>query len=95
MSWNSSTGAVSVLDGSATQVLFNAARSLNTATQVSLTGNTRMVDAFQKAGVNLTNGAPNLALGRATSASFTTTSPAAQATSPLTRSTDSPSADCR
>ena len=81
VSWNSGTGAVSVLDGSSTQVLFNAARTLNTATQVSLTSNARVVDAFQKAGVNLTNSALNLALGRATSASFTTTSPTAQATS--------------
>jgi hypothetical protein len=81
VSWNSSTGAVSVLDGSATQVLFNAARTLNTATQVSLSGNARVVDAFQKEGLNLTNSAPNLAVGRATSASFTTASPTAQATS--------------
>ena len=83
VSWNSATGTVSVLDGSATQVLFSSSRPLSTATQVGLTGNARMVDAFQKAGVDLsaTGGAPNLARGKATSASFTTTSPAAQATS--------------
>src|SRR6185503_17191528 len=37
VSWNASTGAVSILDGSATTVSFNASRPLNTATQVSLT----------------------------------------------------------
>ncbi len=83
VTWNSATGAVSILDGSATQVLFTSARSVNTATQVSLSGNARVVDAFQKAGLDLstTGGAANLAKGKATSASFTTTSPAAQATS--------------
>jgi hypothetical protein len=82
VSWNSATGAVSVLDGSATQVLFNSARTLAGATQVSLTGNARIVDAFQRAGVDLTSSAPNLARGRPATASFTTTGPAAQATSP-------------
>jgi hypothetical protein len=84
VTWNSTTGAVSILDGSATTVSFNAARTLKTATQVSLSGNPRVVDAFQKAGVDVsaTAGAPNLALGKAATASFTTTSPAASATSP-------------
>jgi len=84
VSWNSTTGTVSVLDGSATTVQFSSARTLNTATQVSLAGNARMVDAFQKAGVDVTasGGAPNLAKGKTATASFTTTSPAAQATSP-------------
>jgi hypothetical protein len=84
VSWNSATGAVSILDGSATTVSFNAARTLLSASQVSLTGNARLVDAFQKAGVNVssTPGGPNLALGKTVTASFTTTSPAAQATSP-------------
>jgi len=82
VSWNSATGAVSVLDGSATQVLFSAAVPMNTATQVSLSGNARVVDAFQRAGVSLTSSAPNLARGRTATASFTTTSPASQATSP-------------
>jgi hypothetical protein len=83
VSWNSTTGAVSVLDGSATTVSFNAARTLKTAAQVGLSANTRVVDAFQKAGVDVsaTPGGPDLALGRPTSASFTTTSPAASATS--------------
>jgi hypothetical protein len=84
VSWNSSTGTVSVLDGSATQIQFGAAVPLKAATEVGLSGNARMVDAFQKAGVDVSTaggGAPNLARGKATSASFTTTSPAAQATS--------------
>jgi hypothetical protein len=80
VSWNAATGAVSILDGSATTVSFNAARPLNTAAQVSLTGNARVVDAFQKAGVDLTSSATNLARGKAASASFTTTSPASSAT---------------
>jgi len=84
VSWNSATGAVSILDGSNTQVSFNAAVPLPSATQVSLSGNARMVDAFQKAGVDVStaNPAANLALGRPATASFTTTSPASQATSP-------------
>jgi hypothetical protein len=81
LTWNSATGAVSILDGSATTVTGNVAHTMLTATQVSLSGNARVVDAFQKAGVDLTGTAPNLALGKATSASYTTTSPAAQATS--------------
>src|SRR5262249_11011836 len=81
VSWNSATGAVAVLDGSATTVSFNAAHSLSTAAQVDLTGNARIVDAFQKAGLDIQSGAPtNLALGKTTSASFTKTSPAANAT---------------
>jgi hypothetical protein len=84
VSWNSATGAVSILDGSDTTVSFNAARTLLAANQVSLSGNARLVDAFQKAGVNVSSapGGPNLALGKTATASFTTTSPAAQATSP-------------
>jgi len=84
VSWNSATGAVSILDGSSTTLSFNAARTLKTAAQVTLSDNTRMVDAFQKAGVDVsaTPGGTNLALGKAATASFTTTSPAASATSP-------------
>ncbi len=86
-SWNSATGAVTVLDGSGTAVQFSAARPLARATEVSLAGNARLTDGFQKAGVNLTgatgSGATiNLARGKAATASFTTTTPAAQATSP-------------
>ncbi len=82
VSWNAATGAVSILDGSATTVSFNASRPLNTAAQVGLAGNARLVDAFQRAGVDLTSSATNLARGKTATASFTTTSPAASATSP-------------
>jgi hypothetical protein len=84
VTWNSATGAVSILDGSSTTVSFTAARSLLSASQVSLSGNARMVDAFQKAGVDVsaTPGGTNLARGKTATASFTTTSPAAEATSP-------------
>jgi hypothetical protein len=83
--WDSRTGDVTVLDGSATQVQAHAALPLKTADQVSLAGNARMVDAFGKAGVDLsttTGGVVNLARGKAASASFTTTTPAPQATDP-------------
>jgi hypothetical protein len=84
VSWNSTTGAVTVLDGSATTVSFSSARTLMTATQVSLATNTRVVDAFQKAGVDVSTASPatDLAKGKPATASFTTTSPAASATSP-------------
>jgi len=71
-----------VLDGSATKVSFSAHGDLRTAAQVSLSRNDRMVDAFQKAGVDLDSRAKNLAEGRPATASFTTTAPASQATDP-------------
>jgi hypothetical protein len=83
--WDSETGAVRVLDGSGTRVLRHARARLKAADKVSLEGNARMVDSFQKAGVDLsseTGRAANLAEGRPAAASFTTTSPAPQATSP-------------
>jgi hypothetical protein len=54
---------------------------------VGLAGNARVADAFARAGVNLTGAAGsgatlNVARGRTASASFTTATPAAQATSP-------------
>ena len=54
------------------------------ADQVSLAGNGRLVDAFGKAGVDVGHRRPaaDLALGKAATASFTSSSPAAQATSP-------------
>jgi hypothetical protein len=85
VSWDSATGAVNVLDGSGTAVRFSAARPLKKATDVGLSGNARLADDFQKAGVDLSgaSGATiNLAKGKVATASFTTTSPAAQATSP-------------
>jgi hypothetical protein len=85
VSWNSRTGAVSVLDGSGAAVLSHAALPLKAAAEVNLSDNARMVDSFGQAGVDLsptTGGVVNLAAGKAVTASFTTTSPAAQATSP-------------
>jgi hypothetical protein len=84
VTWSSRTGAVGVLDGSATHVLAHQALPLKTADQVRLSDNARMVDGFQKAAVDVsaTGGATNLARGKAASASFTTTSPAPQATDP-------------
>ena len=58
---------------------------------MSLSDNARMVDDFQKAGVDLTPGAAetkvDLAHGKDASASCTTSSPASQATSPRAPST--------
>ncbi len=84
VTWDSRTGNVSVLDGSATHVLAHTSLPLKTADQVSLADSPRLVDSFQKAGVDVstTGGAINLALGKAASASFTTTSPAPLATDP-------------
>jgi hypothetical protein len=86
--YDSLTGRVSFPDGGDAQVQFQAIAPLLAADQVNLSGNARIVDSFQKAGVNLTATAPvagtgvNLAAGKTATASFTTTSPAAQATSP-------------
>jgi hypothetical protein len=85
ITWDSKTGNVAVLDGSGTHVNYSAQNALPTATEVGLSGNDRLVDAFQKAGVDLkpsTGGLVNLAQGKPATASFTTTTPAAQATSP-------------
>jgi hypothetical protein len=83
LTWDSASGAVQVSDG--TGVSFHAPARLVTADQVDLSGNARIVDSFQKAGVDLT--APDglntdLAAGKTATASFTTTSPAAQKTDP-------------
>ncbi len=86
--YNSATGQVSFPDGGGAQAGFQAAVPLQAADQVNLSGNTRIVDSFQKAGVNLTPAASaagtgtNLAAGKTATASFTTTTPASQATSP-------------
>jgi hypothetical protein len=73
---------VSVLDGSGAKVSFKRAVALPRATDVTLQGNARVVDMFQKAGVDLAHGAVNLAEGKAVAASFTTTSPPLRATAP-------------
>ena len=80
--WNSRTGGVQVLDGSGARVLFAAGRQIPRAEGISLRDNERIVDMFQKAGVDLTDSRPNLAEGRPVTASFTTTTPALRATAP-------------
>ncbi len=85
ITWDASTGAVEVLDDSGASVTFSDRATLDAATDLSLFGDARMVDVFQKAGVDLTletGWLPNLAQGRPVTASFTTTTPALRATSP-------------
>jgi len=85
VTWNSASGAVSVLDGSDTKTIFSTSGSLAKATDVGLQDNPRMVDAFQKAGVDITpqtGTLPNLAQGKPATASYTTATPASQATAP-------------
>jgi hypothetical protein len=85
VTWDSGSGDVKVLDGSATHVTFSAGLPLPAAGKVDLSGDQRLTDSFQKAGVDLTadpGSSPDLAAGRTATASFTTTSPASQATSP-------------
>jgi hypothetical protein len=84
VSWNSDTGHVTVLGGGA-HVSFSTGLRLQSASHVELSGNQRLVDSFQAAGVNLRprpGSSPDLAEGKTATASFTTTSPASQATSP-------------
>ena len=85
ITWDSESGKVTVLDGSSTHVNYSAPGTLDAADQVGLANNPRMVDAFQKAGLDLKpseSGLVNLAQGKAATASYTTTTPASQATSP-------------
>jgi hypothetical protein len=85
VSWNARTGAVSILDGSDTRVVAKAARELPSATDIGLSDNGRVVDMFAKAGVDLTlesGWLPNLARGKAVTASFTTMTPNVRATAP-------------
>jgi hypothetical protein len=82
--WNSRTGAVAVLDDSGARTLAGTRVPLRAADEVDVTENSRLVGSFEKAGLDLRAGRSvrNLAQGRPASASFTTTSPAAQATDP-------------
>jgi hypothetical protein len=85
VTWDSRTGRVSVLDDSRTRVTFRASARLRKSMEVDLASNARLVDVFQKAGVDLspeTGRAVNLAQGRSVSASFTTTTPPLQQTAP-------------
>jgi hypothetical protein len=78
--WNSRTGSVTVLDGSKAEVSFKRPVPIRRATDVTLRDNARIVDMFQKAGVDLVGNAVNLAEGKAVQASFTTTAPPLRAT---------------
>jgi hypothetical protein len=85
VTWDSGSGRATVHDGSRTRVTFEAPARLREATDVDLARNSRVVDMFQRAGVDLTRetgSATNLARGRSVSASFTTTTPPALATAP-------------
>lgn len=85
VTWNSRNGKVTVRDGSDARVTFRTRATLATADEVSLGGDARVVDMFQKAGVDLsaeTGWAVNDAEGRPVEASFTTTGPALRATAP-------------
>ena len=63
--------------------LFSGGGELDEATDVRLAGNARVADMFQKAGVDLgSRPLLNVAEGKPATASFTTTSPALQATAP-------------
>jgi hypothetical protein len=80
--WNSKNGAVTVVDGSAS-VNFKAAAPIPAAASISLRDNERLAQAFQQAGIDLseaTGWAFNRARGKPVEASFTTTTPALRAT---------------
>jgi hypothetical protein len=61
-------------------VSFKRPVPIRRATDVTLRDNARIVDMFQKAGVDLVGNAVNLAEGKAVQASFTTTAPPLRAT---------------
>ena len=80
--WNSKNGAVTVVDGSAS-VTFKAGAPIPAAGSISLRDNERLAQAFQQAGIDLseaTGWAFNRARGKPVEASFTTTSPPLRAT---------------
>ncbi|HET9347003.1 MAG TPA: LamG domain-containing protein [Candidatus Limnocylindrales bacterium] len=83
--WNSNNGAVSILDGSSTAVLFKTSAPIPSAVGLTLRDNNGVVEMFQHAGVDLTEAtgwAFNRAQGKPVAASFTTTSPPLRATAP-------------
>ncbi len=85
ITWDSRTGRAVVRGATTAQIAGHAPVPVPTAGQVDLSGNPRIVSSLQDAGVDLSRRegqAPDLALGKTATASFTTTSPAAQATSP-------------
>ena len=78
--WNSKTGSVTVLDDCKAKVTFKRSVPFSKATDVRLRDNARVVDMFQKAGVDLVHNAVNMAEGKPVQASFTTTAPPLRAT---------------
>jgi hypothetical protein len=82
VTWDPHDGDVHVLDGSHTRVLSHEDGHLLAADEVGLGTNARVVDSFAKAGVDVTGQSRNLAAGKTATASFTTTTPASQATDP-------------
>ena len=85
LTWDSRTGLVAVLDGSATHVRGGDGAHVPAADEADLSGNPRVTDSFQRAGLDLSRrhaSAPDLAAGKTATASFTTASPAPLATSP-------------
>jgi hypothetical protein len=78
--WNSTLGTVSILDQSGAKASFKLRAPIRKATDVTLRDDARLVDMFQKAGVDLVHNAVNLAQGKPVQASFTTTAPPLRAT---------------
>jgi hypothetical protein len=78
--WNSRSGQVSVLDDSGARVLVRRPVPFRRAIDITLRGNARVVDMFQKAGVDLVGNAVNVAEGKPVQTSFTTAAPPLRAT---------------
>jgi hypothetical protein len=78
--WNSKTGSVNIFDRGQAKVRFKRSVPFRKATDVTLRDNPRVVDMFQKAGVDLVHHAVNLAQGQPVQASFTTVAPPLRAT---------------
>jgi len=75
LTYDSQSGTVTIEDeNSQAKVIYNQAKSMKKATEVTLSDNARAVDMFQKAGVDLTaetGDAENLAKGKSVKASYT------------------------
>jgi concanavalin A-like lectin/glucanase superfamily protein/F5/8 type C domain-containing protein len=85
VTWDSGTGRVAVLDNSGAHASFRTILPLRQDSHVDLSHNQRLVDSFQAAGLNLRprpGTSADLAEGATATASFTSSSPASQVTSP-------------
>ncbi|HEY2574896.1 MAG TPA: LamG-like jellyroll fold domain-containing protein, partial [Streptosporangiaceae bacterium] len=85
ITWDSRTGHAAAAGGGTARISYHARVPVPAAGQADLSGNPRITSSFQQAGVNLSSKnsqAPDLAAGKTATASFTTTTPAEQATSP-------------